>query len=263
MIHPRHLLAGLAVLAAAWTPLAAGAAMIPRAEKGAVIVLSEAPKGLEAPVVVAKGDVAWTQPVRPALAVRLLDPLAERTRPHGKPIEAGAVLFGYSLSSGTAFCPPVPRDVAVPEVQCLRDLDGNKTFDGCYVGETRSLRSHFLLALVSGLDACGQHRYEPVEWDAKDAVTASLVFKGFKKGVATFLIRLEDESLDGVDYCAPEGDSGVCAIAGLRLKVTPEGDKARIVLISAEQDYAFAVFSAGGPDLPDLRRLRADAGSNP
>ncbi len=263
MIRPRHLLAGLAVLAAAWTPLSAGAAMIPRAEKGAVIVLSGAPKGLETPVVVAKGDVAWTQAVRPALAARLLDPLDERTRPHGKPIGAGAVLFGYSLSSGTAFCPPVPRGVAVPEVQCLRDLDGDKTFDGCYVGETRGLRSHFLLALVSDLDACGKHRYELIDWDAQDAVAAGLVFKGFKKGLPLFAIRLEDESLEGADVCAPDRDDGSCTIAGLRLKVTPEGDKARISLVSVERDYAFAVFSVGGPDLPDLRRLRADAESHP
>ncbi len=263
MSRSRHLLAGLAVLAAAWTPLSAGAEMIPRAEKGAVIVLAGPPKGLETPVVVAKGDVAWTQAVRPALAVRLLDPLQERPRPHGKPIAAGTVLFGYSLSSGTAFCPAVPRDVAVPEVQCLRDLDGNKTFDGCYVGETRSLHSHFLLALVSGLDACGQHRYEPIDWDAKDAVVASLVFKGFRKGFPSFLIRLEDETLDSLDYCVPDGDDGVCAIAGLRLRVTPEGDRARIALVSADETHAFAVFSGGGPDLPDLRRLRADAASQP
>ena len=153
--------------------------------------------------------------------------------------------------------------MAVPEVQCLRDLDGDRTFDGCYVGETRGLRSHFLLALVSDLGACGKHRYEPIDWDAKDAVAASLMFKGFKKGVPLFAIRLEDESLEGVDACAPDRDDGSCTIAGLRLKVTPEGDKARIALVSVDHDYAFAVFSAGGPDLPDLRRLRADAGSNP
>jgi len=261
--RPRHLLAGLALLAAAWTPLTAVAEMIPRAEKGAVIVFADAPKGLEAPTSVAKGGVAWTMAVRPALAARLLDDLAERPRPHGKPVAAGTVLFGYSLSTGTAYCPPAPRGVAVPEVQCLRDLDGNRTFDACYVGETRGLRSHFLLALVSGLDACGQHRYAPVDWDGKDAVAASVIFKGFRKGNPAFLIRLEDESLDSLDACVPDGGDGTCTTMGLRLRVTPEGDGARIALVSAEQSHAFAVFSGGGPDLPDLRRLRANAVTNP
>ena len=250
MSLPRSLLILAALVAASLAPVGASAGLVPAAEKGAVVVLAGAPQGLDAPVTVRKGEAAWSQSVRPAMAVRLLDPLAERVRPHGKAIEAGQVLFGYMLSSGVAYCPSIPHDAAVPVVQCLRDFNDDSVFEGCYIGDTMGLHSHITVGLVTDLAGCGKHRFEPADWDAKDAVTATILFKGFRKGVAVFQTRLEDQLL-GIDYCTPEA-GGLCSIMGMSLLIEPQGDAVKITKLSAPVERQIAIFSEGGPSLPNL-----------
>lgn len=259
MSLPRSLLILAALVAAAAAPVSASAGLVPVAEKGAIVVIAGPVRGLDAPVTVRKGEAAWSQSVRPAMAVRLLDPVAERVRPHGKPIEAGQVLFGYVLSSGVAYCPPIPHDAAVPVVQCLRDFDDNSVFDGCYIGDTLGLHSHFAVGLVTDLVGCGKHRFEPADWDPKDGVQATILFKGFKKGVAVFQTRLEDQPL-GVDYCVPE-DGGLCAIMGMSLLIEPQPDDAvKITKLSSMDERQITIFTEGGPNLPNLEdRLRKRA----
>jgi hypothetical protein len=226
------------------------APMYPRAEQGAVMLIVGAPTSLDAPITVNPGDVAWTQSVWPAVGVRLVDPLPKRIRPSGKALPADELLFGYRLVGGVAYCPSLPYK-GLRTAQCVRDIDGDGAFDACYIGDTRGMRSRFMVALVEDLSGCGgRYRYAPAEWSAREAVPVTLLFNGYRDGAPVFVFKIEDQVLDAERPCKPEGD-GVCAIMGLRLRVEPVGEAVRITKLSAE-DVKFETYLGG--DL-GVRRL--------
>ncbi|EJL21225.1 hypothetical protein PMI01_05283 [Caulobacter sp. AP07] len=219
------------------------AQMYPRAEQGAVTLVVGVPTGLDVPVTVTPGEVAWTQSARPADGARLVDPLPRRIRPSGKALPAGELLFGYRLVGGMAYCPPLPYK-GLRTAQCMRDIDGDGAFDACYIGETRGIRSHFLVALVADLSGCGgRYRYTPAKWSATEAVPVAVLFKGYRDGAPIFLFKIEDQVLEREHRCKPEDDGG-CVIMGLRLRAEPVGQAVRITKISAE-DVKFETYLGG------------------
>jgi hypothetical protein len=222
---------------------AQSAPMYPRAEQGAVMLIVAPPTSLDAPITVNPGQVAWTQSARPASGVRLVDPLPKRIRPSGKALPAGELLFGYRLVGGMVYCPPLPYK-GLRTAQCVRDIDGDGAFDACYIGDTRGIRSHFLVALVADLSGCGgRYRYAPAEWSAGEAVPVAVLFKGYRDGAPVFLFKIEDALLETEHPCRPENDGG-CVIMGLRLRAEPVGEAVRITKLSAE-DVKFETYLGG------------------
>jgi hypothetical protein len=240
----------LAVAAAAWLTLSGDAAarLIPRAEKGGVTLIVGAPEGLARPIVVKKGDIAWTQTVRPRFAVRLLQAAAPWSRPNLPGLPEGAILFGWSLPSGMAYCPAIDYRSAVPDVQCLRDLDEDRTFDAGYVMEWRGHKSRLFAGVLDDLNPVPHVRYERVPSAVAPQATVSLRFDGFNHGVAVFAIQLEGEWLQPSYRCSPAAD-GLCKVLGLALRVTPQGEDATIELAGVSDPSDLTVIMAGGPDI--------------
>jgi hypothetical protein len=233
------------------------AQMYPRAEQGAVMLIVGAPTSLDAPITVNPGQVAWTQSARPANGVRLVDPLPKRIRPSGKALPAGELLFGYRLVGGMAYCPPLPYK-GLRTAQCVRDLDGDGAFDACYIGDTRGIRSHFLVALVADLSGCGgRYRYTPAEWSAGEAVPVAVLFKGHRDGAPIFLFKIEDQVIEAEHPCKPEND-GACVIMGLHLRAERVGEAVRVTKLSAE-DVKYETYLGGEVG---MRRLIVPKGAS-
>src|SRR5262245_16491124 len=113
---------------------AANADKIRSAELGAARLAFEPFAHAGRTVIVKEGEQAWSEKIRQADTVRLLDALPVRTRPSKVDgIEAGAILTGYRLSSGVVFCGSPNAEAVNKEAQCLRDLDGDGTFDAAQV----------------------------------------------------------------------------------------------------------------------------------
>lgn len=233
-------LAGLLGLAAP-----AVAELVARAEKGSVPLVAAAPVGLEAPVVVQPGGVAWRETYRPLENVRLLDEVPARVRPGTRGVAAGTVLYGYRLKGGFAFCPPTDYRASVREVQCFRDFDNDGRFDGAYVSDMRDMKSRVIAAFLHELAPTNKQRYEAVDIAQAAPVPASVIFRGVKKGQALFGLRIEDDDLDNPMLCDLGADA--CSVAGLRLRVTPEGEGVRIELLSAAAQRRLDVILTGGP----------------
>lgn len=232
----------------------AAAKMVPRAEKGAILLLAEAaPAGLDQPVVVARGDVAWTETYHPQQAVRLLSPAAKRVRPTLPGLAVGTVLFAYQLPSGVAYCPRADFHAASPDIQCLRDFDDDGTFDGGYAVEWQGGHSGVLPEVLESLVAIPKVRYVQIDAAGEMPTPARVTFEGFEKGQAQFLVRVEQEPLDTKETCRPTAD-GDCEVLGLTLHVTPSGAGARIALVSAAAGRGINVITSGGPDISGFDR---------
>lgn len=198
--------------------LDASAQMIKRADNGAVTLIAHGFEPPEAAVVLNKGDIAWSETVSPAYLVRTTDPRAVRVRPKTPAINAGTVLFGMSIQSGMAFCPPIDYEANTSRVQCLQDLDDDGQFDAAYVTKQYSLDTQFLSVWIHELAGLnGKVGYEPVQ-DASEGPSGAieLRFDGVRKSKPSFRLYVENERIDDRVYCEPITD-GTCSMMGVIL----------------------------------------------
>jgi hypothetical protein len=195
---------------------AAAAQKIPRAEQGSVPLILDAFAHAHATVTVKQGETAWTENVRAEKAVRLLDAAVERTRPKVDGIPAGTVLFGYRLSTGFAYCAPIDLAKVNRDVQCLRDLDGDGTFDGSYITSDRGADSRYFSSFLKTLIAIPKTRYEPATSADLAPATARVVFTGVKNGAPRFNLFIDKDKLDNTLECRVR-QPGVCDVPGVRL----------------------------------------------
>jgi hypothetical protein len=238
----------------------AWARMIPRAERGAVALVADVgPEGLSQPVLVAKGQVAWTERFHPQYTVQLVDDVPRRIRPGAPALAAGTILYGFNLPSGLAFCPPINFRSGVPDVQCLRDIDGDGTFDGGYVTDWPTGHSRILPELLMELVPVHKVRYRVVEPDAAMMVPGAMVFDGFRRGKAVFKVRIEDETLPNDEACEPLPD-GECRVLNVTLKVTAQGQQAAIALVRASSVRGLSIITTEGPDIPGFPKPRSGQG---
>lgn len=216
----------LATLAMMLAAPAAFADKVPRAEMGKVrLVLADATPQNKA-VVLKPGELAWDELVRPADTVRLLDEAPVRIRPNktdGAP--AGAVLFGYQLSSGVAYCAPGDVSKMDRSVQCFRDFDADGKFDGGYVTRETSVDTRYFSSLVHGLTAVTKIRYEPAASGDLPAARMRVVYKGLKKQSPRFDVYVEDAKLEKPIDCAVS-EAGVCELLGRSVAFTTQADGA-------------------------------------
>lgn len=198
--------------------LNAAAQMIKRADNGAVTLIAHGFEPPAASLVLTKGDVAWTETVSPAFLVRTTDTRPLRTRPKTAAIEAGTVLFGMSIQSGMAYCPPIDYEANTARVQCLQDLDDDGKFDAAYVTKQYSVDTQFLSVWVHELAGLNNKvGYEPVQ-DASQGPSGQieLRFDGVRKSKPSFRLYVENERIDDRIYCTPLTDN-TCAMMGVQL----------------------------------------------
>ena len=177
----------------------ATAQMIRRADNGAVTLMAH----------------GFAPPVH---LVRTTAPRPQRKRPNTSAIDAGTVLFGMSIQSGMAYCPPIDYQANTSRVQCLQDLDNDGTFDAAYVTKQYSLDTQFLSVWVHELAGLNNKvGYEPVQ-DASEGPTGQieLRFDGVRKSKPSFRLYVETERIDDRSYCRPLTDT-TCAMMGVRL----------------------------------------------
>jgi hypothetical protein len=222
---------GTVVLALALALAPAGAAQkIPRAEQGSVpLVFDDFERG-HTTVVVKAGETAWTENVRAADAVRLVDPVVERIRPKVDGVPAGTVLFGYRLSTGTAYCAPIDLSKVVRESQCVRDLDGDGTFDGAYITDDLGVDGRYFSSFLKSLVATKKARYEPASSADLQPAAARVVFAGVQNGAPRFNVFIDGDKLKGPFECRVR-EAGVCEVLGVRFAYGPaEGSKDAVTL---------------------------------
>ncbi len=204
----------LAIAALALTP-AATAQKIPSAESGVAPLAFAGFAPSAATVTVKPGDTAWTEQVYPANAVRLLDPAKPRGRPGADGLPAGALLFGYQLSTGMAFCPPLNPAKSFKRVQCFRDLDNDGTFDGGYVTGDDDADSRYFSTFLHAITGVPKYRYESVSGDLLPGAATRVILADMKNGAPRFRLQIDNETLESLLVCyLPQ--SGVCYVLGVQ-----------------------------------------------
>jgi hypothetical protein len=243
----------LALASVVWLAVVpAHAQLVRRAEDGTVHYLLSEPQGLDAPVEVGRDETAWTETLRPSQVVRLTGSGVDRFQPVRLPgLQAGEILFAYRLSSGLAYCPTRSADLHPRRVQCYRDFDDDGDFDGGYMTNARSIQSTILPGGLHNLASIPPVTYESADASEAPAVSASIVFSGWRDGRARFRIRVEQEYLDDIDECEPLAD-GACEIHQLVLRVTELPQRrARIELVAARPQRSITVcFDTSIPGSP-------------
>ena len=222
---------------------AADAQMLRSADNAASRLYIGAPQGLDTPRLVGDGETVWTERVYPMEAVRLTETVPERNRPrHAEAVPAGTVLFGIQLSDAAiVYCEPVEYDANVRRVQCLRDIDGNGTFDGGYLSRQRGIDSRFVIAFVHALQGVGQVAYEEIDRPASLETTGRVHLETGSDG-PVFIRTIDEEEIEHEFRCEQAGENPqVCNVLGVRLRVIPEGDAYRIALLEAPQERGFVI----------------------
>ena len=230
-------------LGTALTAAAADAQMLRSADNAASRLYIGAPQGLDAPRRIGDGETVWTERVYPMDTVRLSQDAPERNRPrHADAVPAGAVLFGIQLSDeAIVYCEPVDYDANVRRVQCLRDIDGNGTFDGGYLSRQRGIDSQFVIAFVHALQSVDQVAYETIERPAALETTGRVRLEIERDG-PVFVRTIDEEEIEHEFRCSTPGDDPtVCDVLGVRLRVEPDGDAYRISLIEAPEERGFII----------------------
>ena len=187
----------------------------------------------EATVTVKPNDVAWTEQARPAMAVRLLDASLKRPRPNVDGVPAGTLLFGYRLSTGYAYCPPLDIDKPTRDVQCYRDLDGDGTFDGGYVTGERDADNPYFSSYLRALISVAKYRYEEAPGTLLPPASVSVVFAEMKNGAPRFRIYIGRQLMKTVLDCKPV-DKDTCDVLGVRLSHAPSADPKGATTLSFE-----------------------------
>jgi len=233
---------GLAATAALLIATPAVAEIVARREAGSIEFSLSQPAGLEAPRLVQVGESAWTETLAPRHLVRLTADSAERIRHGATPgVTAGTLMFGYTLSSGMAYCPPLAFGPGSQRVQCLRDFDADGTFDGSYVTPRRGQDSVLLVGELSGLTPMPKVGYEPADLSEAPRVPVHVIFQGWEDGQARFRMRVEQEWTLTTRSCAPESEN-VCSVFGVSVRATPaENGAAHIEFVSAAEDRNITV----------------------
>lgn len=229
MHRGRLLLLALTSALAVAAPAMAGK-KVPSAEQGSVPLVIAAPQGLETPVTIRLGEVAWRETFRPERNVRLLDAAAPRKRPAAQAVPAGTVLFGYRLGSGVAYCPTGDLTRGVVTVQCFRDFNRDGKFEGAYVTEYMETGSRYMAGSVHALGPAGNMRYERIEAADAAPIEGAFRFVGFKGGIAQFRLLIDNIETDIAHACEPVA-GGACRMVGLTLRVEPQGDRAQVSLL--------------------------------
>jgi hypothetical protein len=206
----------LALAAGALAP-AAVAQKIPSAEAGvAPLAFAEfSPPGET--VTVKPGEVAWQERVIPLYVVRLIDPAKPRPRPNTDGLPAQTLLFGYQLSTGMAYCPPLNPDKSHKRVQCFRDLDNDLKFDAGYVSDGDDADSRYFSSFLRAIAAVPKYRYENAPDANMPAATGSIIFVDMKDGAPRFKMRLDNENLENIHACEVTEPS-VCNVYGVQLR---------------------------------------------
>ncbi|MDP3740232.1 MAG: hypothetical protein Q8R02_22795 [Hyphomonadaceae bacterium] len=213
---------------------AAAAQKIARAEQGSVALSFDAFTHAHQTVTVKPGETAWTETVRAAKAVRLVEAAVERSRPKVAGVPAGTVMFGYQLSTGVAYCAPIDTARVNTDVQCLRDLDGDGTFDGSYITSDRGADSRYFSSFLKSLVAIPKTRYEPATSADLPPASARLVFSGMKNGAPRFNIFIERDKSDKPIDCKIV-QPGVCEALGVRLAFGAAAEPKGAVTLSFER----------------------------
>lgn len=230
----------LFLLAAALTPLA-HAQKLRSAEDGSVPVRLDAFAPAAATVTVKPNDTAWTEAARPAMAVKLLDASIKRSRPIVEGVPAGTLLFGYRLSTGYAYCPPLDIDRPTRDVQCYRDLDGDGTFDGGYVTGERDADNPYFSSFLKALMAVPKYRYEEAPATLLPPAPVRMVFAEMKNGAPRFRMYVGRDALKGHVECLPV-DADTCDALGVRMSFAPSTDVKGATTFTFEGAAADRVF---------------------
>lgn len=223
---------------------AAAAQKISRAEEGSVPLVLDAFAHAHKTVTVKPGDTAWTESVRAEKAVRLIDAAAERSRPKAVGVPAGTILFGYQLSSGMAYCAPIDLAKVNTDVQCLRDLDGDGTFDAGYMTNDTGADSRYFSSFLKSLVAIPKTRYEPATNADLAAAPSRIVYSGMKNGSPRFTMFVDKDKLDKPLDCKIV-EPGICEVLGVRLTYgAAAGVKGGTTLafVAADTDRSYSVY---------------------
>jgi hypothetical protein len=229
----KRLGATLLILAAALASTA-DAQKIRSAEQGSVPLALEPFTHERATVTVKAGETAWTEAVRPVKVVRLLDAAPPRIRPGNiEGVPAGAVLFGYRLSTGFAYCPQIDTARLNTRVQCFRDLDGDGTFDGGYVTNDTATDTRYFSSFLHGLVSVAKRRYEPAASADLPAAPVRVVYAGLKKGAPRFDLFMETQKMDDPIDCVIQRP-GVCDVMGVRIAFAAADQPKGAVILAFE-----------------------------
>jgi len=209
--------------------------MVRRAENGTVSLAHLPPDNMQSPTLVQRGDIVWTETIRPVRAARLLSDSAERIRPNrGQVVASGTLLFGIELSTGTAFCPQIEYQAAVSRSQCFRDFDDDGDFDGGYLSRSRGLDSQYITAFLHGLAPISPLKYEHIEPDESFNAQARFVFADIRRGYPRFRFFIEGERMADLESCEPvEGRADECIVMGVHLRFEEVEDSYQFTLISS------------------------------
>ena len=238
--------ATLLILAVALAPTAA-AQKIRSAEQGSVPLALDPFTHERATVTVKPGDTAWTEAVRPTKVVRLLDAAPPRVRPGGiDGVPAGALLFGYRLSTGFAYCPEIDTARMSTRVQCFRDLDDDGTFDGGYVTNDTAADSRYFSSFLQGLVAVPKRRYEPAAGADLPAAPVRVVYAGMKKGAPRFNLFVDKARMDNTLECVVQ-QPGVCDVLGVRIAFAAAADPKGAIILAFEGAAQNRIFDVLDP----------------
>lgn len=239
----------LAVLVAAMAP-AATAQKIPSAEAGVASLTFAAFVAPAEPVTVSPGGVAWTERVLPEYAVRLIDEAKQRPRPGTDGVPAGTLLFGYQLSTGMAYCPPLDPAKPFKRVQCFRDLDNDGKFDAGYVSGDQNAESRYFSNFLRAITAVPKYRYERVSGDLLPSAAGSILFVDMKDGAPRFQLRVDNEKLITITSCAVTSP-GVCNAYGVQMQFsTGDGGALSLTFDGAATNRSLSVMNEFDPLKP-------------
>lgn len=205
----------LLILAIALAP-AASAQKLRSAEEGSVPLRFGAFAPAQTTITAKPGDTLWTETVNPAWAVKLLDPTQKRTHPIVEGVPAETLLFGYRLSSGYAYCPPLDVNRPTRDVQCYRDVDNDGKFDGGYVTGEQDADTPYFSSFLKALAPVPKYRYEPAHGSLLPAAPAHVVFADMKNGVPRFKLHVGKDPMRNLVDCEIVSP-GVCDALGVRM----------------------------------------------
>ncbi|OYX48541.1 MAG: hypothetical protein B7Y90_10080 [Alphaproteobacteria bacterium 32-64-14] len=236
----------LASVVAMMAPVAM-AQKIPSAEAGVAPLAFDAFAAPAPSVTVAPGGVAWIEQIIPVYAVRLIDPAKQRPRPSTDGLPAGALLFGYQLSTGMAYCPPLNPEKSFKRVQCFRDLDNDMKFDAGYVSDGHDADNRYFSSFLRTIAAVPKYRYERVSGDLMPTAKGSVIYHDMKDGAPRFKLRIDNETLENVHACDVTAP-GACTIFGvhIRYEAAPQGALA-ITFDGALTQRALDILNARDP----------------
>ena len=223
----------------------AHAQLVPRAEHGSVRFRLDGFERVGETVTLRGGDWAWNEALRPADVVRLVDDAVARgPRDKADGVPAGGLLFGYALSTGSAYCAPVSTTRGTGRVQCLRDFDGDGAFDGGYVTTTGYGRNTYFSLFLRSLGSVPKTRYEAADSRGMEPVPLQIRYVGMHKNAPRFSAHMDDRRLSDKMDCRP-AEPGVCRLLGLTLAFQEvESRNVEITFIAAEPERVFSLVGA-------------------